>query len=265
MSRQPPPRWRRTLRQIHANFTGWELDPVALFRRVRALPHYFRNAAHYRRLNRRPNFSIRVGEALYKSYDRYSPAGTGIGHYFHQDLWAARHVLRTDGGIHVDVASRLDGFVAQVLARRPVIYVDIRPLRCNVAGLEYRRGSLLELPFPDGSVSSLSCLHVIEHIGLGRYGDKVDPAADLAGAAELGRVLAPGGMLLVGTPVGVERMCFDAHRVYDPSTIQAAFAGLTLKEFSLIDDAGFRVIENADFDLARRCSYGCGLFRFTKP
>jgi SAM-dependent methyltransferase len=265
MSRRLRHGWRRTLRQIHANFAGWELDPVALVRRVRALPHYFRNAADYRRLNRRPSFSIRLGEAQYKSYDRYSPAGSGIGHYFHQDLWAARHVVKADGGMHVDVASRLDGFVAHVLTRRPVIYVDIRPLWCSVAGLEYRRGSVLELPFPDDSVASLSCLHVIEHIGLGRYGEKVDPVADLAGAAELSRVLAPGGMLLVGTPVGVERLCFDAHRVYDPSTILTAFAGLTLQEFSLIDDGGARVIENADFDHARRCSYGCGLFRFTKP
>ena len=112
---------------------------------------------------------------------------------------------------------------------------------------------------------SLSCLHVIEHLGLGRYGDPVDPEAFRLGAAELCRVPTPGGHLLLGTPVGRERLCFDAHRVFDPATIVSAFADLTLAEFNLITDAGDIIQANASFDDARACTYGCGLFVFTRP
>jgi SAM-dependent methyltransferase len=121
------------------------------------------------------------------------------------------------------------------------------------------------MPFDDDSVPSLSSLHVIEHIGLGRYGDTVDPNGYLKAAAELCRVLAPGGRLLLGTPVGRERVCFDAHRVFDPETIVQAFEELVLAEFLLIDDAGRGVIAGASFEQARRCEYGCGLFVFEKP
>jgi SAM-dependent methyltransferase len=121
------------------------------------------------------------------------------------------------------------------------------------------------MPFKDGSIASLSSLHVIEHVGLGRYGDPVDPAGYLKAAAELSRVLAPGGRLLLSTPIGHERTCFDAHRVFDPQTVIQAFGNLALIEFSLIDDEGRRIIADATFDHARRCEYGCGLFVFQKP
>lgn len=120
------------------------------------------------------------------------------------------------------------------------------------------------MPFEDNSVISLSSLHVIEHIGLGRYGDSVNPEGWLLATKELSRVLAPGGRLLVSTPVGRERLCFDAHRIFDPETILKAFDQLTLKEFSLIDDQGQGIITNATINQARKCNYGCGLFVFER-
>lgn len=107
-----------------------------------------------------------------------------------------------------------------------------------IDGLEFRKGSVLEMPFEDNSMMSLSCLHVIEHLGLGRYGDPVNPESYLQAAKELTRILAPGGVSIVGIPVGRERLCFDAHRVFDPKTILNAFSQLNLREFSLIDDKG---------------------------
>ena len=104
-----------------------------------------------------------------------------------------------------------------------------------------------------------------EHVGLGRYGEELNPRGHLDAARELARVLAPGGELLVGVPIGRGRLCFDAHRVLDPQTVVDAFAGLKLSEFSLVDDRGSEVQTNASFDLARRCSYGCGLFAFRNP
>jgi len=149
------------------------VDPAELFRRWRGLPYYLRNADLYRRTEK-GEFPIRLRDLYYTAYERFSPAGTARGHYFHQDLWAPRHLYRRQVRNHVDVGSRVDGFVAHVLPFCDVEYVDIRPLDADIPGLTFRHGSILELPFEDGSVPSLSSLHVIEHIGLGRYGDPVD-------------------------------------------------------------------------------------------
>jgi SAM-dependent methyltransferase len=200
----------------------------------------------------------------YRSHDRFASAGTAEGHYFYQDLWAARLLLENHVKEHVDVGSRLDGFVGHILPFCRVCYVDIRPLNVQLEGFEFRRGSILEMPFEDNSISSLSSLHVIEHVGLGRYGDRVEPDGYVRAAKELARVLAPNGCLLLGTPVGKERLCFDAHRIFDPQTVVDAFGSLRLVEFSLIDDKGQGILRNATFDQAKSCSYGCGLFVFKK-
>ena len=56
-----------------------------------------------------------------------------------------------------------------------VTFIDIRPLELKLDRYTGKKGSIVALPFGDGSVSSLSCLHVVEHVGLGRYGDPIDP------------------------------------------------------------------------------------------
>jgi len=123
----------------------------------------------------------------------------------------------------------------------------------------------VQLPFEDNSVSSLSCLHVIEHVGLGRYGDPIEPGAWLKGLAELSRVLSPAGQLLLGTPCGRRRLQFNAHRVFDPGDIIQALPSLCLEEFSLIPDEGSTSwVENADPRAVSHLEYACGLFRLTK-
>jgi len=199
------------------------------------------------------------------TWERFETSGHARGHYFLQDLWAARHVCRHSAARHIDVGSSVGGFVAHVASFRPVVYVDIRPLECLVPGIEWQAGSILQLPFEDNSVSSLSCLHVIEHVGLGRYGDPVEPGAWLKGLAELSRVLSPSGQLLLGTPCGRRRLQFNAHRVFDPGDIIQALPSLCLEEFSLIPDEGSTSwVENADPRAVSHLEYACGLFRFTK-
>jgi len=246
-------------------FRQFFFDPLLTARTWRALPVYLRNRAAWRRLNTDPRFRPLWCDSHFCTTDRTEAAGAAHGHYFWQDLWAADELRRRGVREHVDVASRLDGFVAHVLPWCRLTYVDIRPLELQHPNFLFSSGSILALPFSDCSVPSLSCLHVIEHIGLGRYGDPIDPYGHLLAARELARVLAPGGYLLVGTPVGKERVCFDAHRVFDPDTIVSAFAPLELCEFHLIvDDNAVGVRRDASFSDARACSYGCGLFLFTR-
>ncbi|MEJ2672824.1 MAG: DUF268 domain-containing protein [Deltaproteobacteria bacterium] len=153
---------------------------------------------------------------------------------------------------------------AHILPFCEVIYVDIRPLNQDIEGFVFKQGSILNLPFDDNSIPSLSCLHVIEHIGLGRYGDPVEPDGYLQAARELVRVLQPGGIMLLGIPVGKERLCFDAHRIFDPQTVVKIFQPLVLEELRFIDDNGNMCSQDTTFQEAQEFRYGCGLFLFYK-
>jgi SAM-dependent methyltransferase len=261
-------RLRNALRRPHHFFSRWLFDPVrisgSMVNTARAIPVYARNVARYSRLNERPAFAVSVADAWFRSFDRFEAAGSVPYHYFHQDLWAARKLYDAGTRVHVDVASRIDGFVAHALTFCHITYVDVRPIDLQWEGFTFKRGLITDLPFADGSVNSLSSLHVIEHIGLGRYGDPVDPEGSWKAARELTRVLAPEGRLLIGVPTGRERVCFDAHRIFDPATIRDMFAGLELADFSFIDDEN-RFIRNGSFEDARVANYGCGLFEFRKP
>ena len=106
-------------------------------------------------------------------------------------------------------------------------------------------------------------MHTIEHIGLGRYGDEIDPEGDIKSINELKRVLKPGGDLLFVTPVGTPKIEFNAHRIYSYEQIIEYFSPLQVKEFSLIPDNG-GLITNADPSLVQQQTYGCGCFWFKK-
>lgn len=202
------------------------------------------------------------GELYPQLHDRL-PTSAYDTHYFHQDIWAARHVAKFAPARHVDVGSRVD-LVGFLTAITHVTFVDIRPLEAQLEDFESIAGSVLAMPFEDASVNSLSCLHVAEHIGLGRYGDDLDPQGSVKAAAELARVLAPGGQLLFSGPVGAPRTCFNAHRIHAPEQIVEMFEGLTLTEFGGIDDAGTYVVRR-ELDELAGAKYACGLFRFTRP
>lgn len=195
--------------------------------------------------------------------DFRAEAGVAHGHYFRQDLWAARRIFAARPTLHVDVGSRIDGFVAHVLSFMPVTVVDIRPLTSTIEGLTFRQGDMCRLDFPSDSIPSISCLHAIEHVGLGRYGDPIDPDGWLTAMRELGRVLAPGGRLYLGTPIGRERLAFNSERIFDPRTVLAAFPSLRLVSFDAVDD-GDRLVTNADPVRLAEASASCGLFEFTK-
>ena len=186
-------------------------------------------------------------------------------HYVFHTAWAARIIAAQRPILHVDISSSLY-FVGIASAFVPVIFLDYRPARLGLSNLVSGQASILALPFRAGSLGSVSCLHVVEHIGLGRYGDPLDPSGDVKAITELKRVLAPGGSLLFVTPVGRPRIRFNAHRIYAHQQIVEAFAGLSLKQFALIpDDPRQDLLLDATPELADQQKYGCGCFWFQRP
>jgi len=181
-------------------------------------------------------------------------------HYTYHPAWAARVLAQTRPEYHVDISSILS-FSTIVSAFVPVKFYDYRPADLKLNNLESGFADLKKLSFADNSIPSLSCMHTIEHIGLGRYGDEIDPQGDIRSINELKRVLTHGGDLLFVTPVGKPRIEFNAHRIYSYEQIVEYFSPLILKEFSLIPDAG-GIITNADPGLVKEQNYGCGCFWF---
>ena len=191
------------------------------------------------------------------SFDRHNVYQTG---------WAARKVREINPPFHVDISSSLY-FVSILSAFIPVKFYDYRPAELYLDRIESNQGNLTNLPFPDSSIESLSCLHTVEHVGLGRYGDPMDPDGDLKAIKELIRVLRPGGSLLLVTPIGGKAIIeFNAHRIYTYDLICEYFKDLELKEFSLIHEhtRDGSIILNASREDANKEHYGCGCFWFTK-
>lgn len=183
-------------------------------------------------------------------------------HYVYHPAWAARILAETQPVRHVDISSTIH-FCTIVSAFVPVDFFDYRPpAPLKLDNLTTGYADLMHLPFADRSVSSLSCMHVLEHVGLVRYGDPLNPKGVLHAAQELIRVLQPGGTLLVVVPVGRPRIVYNSHRIYSSAAVIDAFRGLDLREFSLIKDAGSTEVfeRGASMKLTDTQLYGCGCY-----
>lgn len=203
--------------------------------------------------------------------DYYKEAGTPHKHYFAQDIWGARKIYLANPSKHYDVGSRVDGFLAHLLTfRDEVNYIDIRPLPYQVSGLHFTQSDATNLEnIETESIESLSSFHAIEHFGLGRYGDPIDPEGSFKALSAFQRVLKPNGKLYLGVPIGPEnKLIFNAHRIFNPQTIVVHLDKMKLEEFAIVvgDSACADDIELSDFEETCRTvpEYSCGLFVFTK-
>jgi SAM-dependent methyltransferase len=203
--------------------------------------------------------------------DRQPALGAAAGtssfdrHYVYHVAWAARVLAELRPERHVDISSLLF-FNAVASAFVPIDFYEYRPAEIELDRLTSRHADLTALPFDDASIPSLSCMHVVEHIGLGRYGDPLDPRGDLVAMLQLQRVLARGGTLLFVVPVGRPRVQFNAHRIYGYEQVLEGFRGLRLVEFALIPDSAEtgNLMRHADPSLVSEQRYACGCFRFER-
>lgn len=210
-----------------------------------------------------------------KSYpclaERNVDSGAASGHYFHQDLLVAREIFKRAPERHVDIGSRIDGFVAHVACFREIEVFDIRPLPAKVPNISFVQADLMS-PLDSRLVEycdSLSYLHALEHFGLGRYGDQVNFDGHILGLNNLYKILKPRGRLYLSVPIGKQRIEFNAHRVFSIAYLLELLEGkFTIEKFSYVNDKG-DLVEDVDVHSEPasnnfHCKYGCGIFELVK-
>ena len=248
-------------------------SPRATISSCKGLPAYLRDYRTFRRQMRESKYgqTFPLGMPFPCLADRFAESGETKGTYFHQDLLVARRVFRNNPATHVDVGSRIDGFVAHVASFRKVTVLDIRALPSTIPNVDFVQVDMMG-KLPErliASTDSLSCLHAMEHFGLGRYGDPVRFDGYLLGMENLYRILKKGGKLYFSVPIGPQRVEFNGHRIFSVQHLLDLFAEkYKIDAFSYIDDESV-FHEQVPFDAALvknsfGCSRGCGIFELTK-
>lgn len=240
------------------------IDPIVALRALQGLPRFVRDYFRFR-----AGYSGRL-ELLPCLHDWYEEGGATKLEYFWQDLLVARAIFEARPEKHVDIGSRVDGFVAHVASFREIEVFDVRPITAQVPGVTFRRADLMQpADGMTGYCDSLSCLHALEHFGLGRYGDPIDPKGFERGLANMAALLRKGGAFYLSVPIGAERVEFNGQRVLDPRAIidLAMTNALELREFKVIRQGGkveALAVDDPQFsDLANQ-RYALGMFTFTK-
>ncbi len=211
-------------------------------------------------------FKLSLKDAFPQIKDRTIETGFDR-HYVYHTSWAARVVKEINPEFHTDISSSLF-FSGIVSAFVPVHFYDYRPANLGLSNLQSSKADLHNLGFADKSIHSLSCMHTIEHIGLGRYGDPIDGLGDLKAIKELKRVTAENGSLIIVVPIGKPKIEFNAHRIYSYEQIMSYIedSEFKLKEFTFIfenaKDGG--MVRNADPALSQNADYACGCFWFVR-
>jgi hypothetical protein len=231
---------------------------------------FFRNYLQF--VNQRKNSSheFTFGKLHPCLRDWHDLSGTASGHYFHQDLLVAQKIYAENPVKHVDVGSRIDGFVAHVAAFRQVEVFDVRPLQSPHPNIIFVQADFMgDCTKLAHYCDSLSCLHALEHFGLGRYGDVVDFEGHLKGFRNLVSILKIGGTLYFSVPIGPQRVEFNAHRIFDLPYLMRLFEKqFRVDTFSYVDDVGDlhqdAPTSGNSFENSFACSYGCGIFELTK-
>lgn len=238
------------------------LYQIALY--LKTYPSY---VAHYRQFVKAKDKRFAISwSGRYPSLEDNTGGHPYDFHYVYHTSWAARRLKKIKPTKHIDISSSLY-FSTIASAFVPIDFYDFRLVDISLSNLHSKEGNLMKLPFKTDSLASLSCMHVVEHIGLGRYGDPIDPQGDIKAINELKRVVQKGGSLLFVTPIGAKaKIAFNSHRIYTKAMILSYFKEFKLKEFAYISEhhpeKGLQTNPSAR-DLAKD-SYSTACFWFIK-
>ncbi len=242
---------------------------VTFWDNLTGLPFYYCDWREFKK-QRGDDTTFRLGTPYPVLDERNSESATVSRLYFYQDLHVARLIFKNLPNRHVDIGSRIDGFVAHVAVFRPIEVLDVRPQSMVVENVVFKQADLMVLP--DDMLNycdSISSLNAIEHFGLGRYGDPIDYFGYLKAIRNITKILQKGGVFYFSVPIGRQRVEFNAHRVFAVAYLLNLFeADYRVRSFSCIDDAGnFHQdvsIDPASVETNYGCRFGCGIFELVK-
>ena len=261
---------KKVLIRVYQIFQIFGFDPIKLINSIRGLSFYFRDLLKIKG-QKGLDDNFKFGPIYPILDERFSEAGTMSGHYFHQDLFVARQIFINNPIRHIDIGSRTDGFVAHVAVFRRIEILDIREQSEKIENIVFKKANLMMQLSNDliDCCDSLSSLHVIEHFGLGRYGDPIDYTGHLKAIENISKMLKKRGKFYFSVPIGSSRIEFNAHRVFSIRYLLDLFKDkFILNSFSYIDDKG-NFFKNAklnqhEINTNFGCQYGCGVFILTK-
>jgi hypothetical protein len=238
---------------------------------VRGIPSFLKDYREFRRQAKQSRMVFPFGKFYPCIEDKDQKSGTASGHYFHQDLLIASKLYINKPVKHVDIGSRIDGFVAHVASFREIEVFDIRELTGVIQNVNFRRLDIMDRDFAlIDYCDSVSCLHALEHFGLGRYGDKVDYNGHLLGWENIYKMLKKGGKCYFSVSIGVQRIEFNAHRVFSLAYVMNNMIGSRYKvdSFSYVNDKGDlvkdAVLDEISLESSFSLNYGCGIFELSK-
>ena len=247
------------------------LNPRNTIQALSKLPKYFNDKKKISDQIEVDARKFQFGNSYPCLFDEEDEGGNAKGHYFHQDLLVARKIFENNPQKHVDVGSRIDGFVSHVASFREIEVFDIRKLNSKIPNIKFTQADLMKDLGESlyNYTDSLSCLHTLEHFGLGRYGDKIKFDGYLDGFKNLYNLLKQGGKFYFSVPIGPQRIEFNAHRVFSVKyLLEIISPKYMIDSFSYVDDKGnlFENVELTENDISKDfdCNYGCGIFDLTK-
>lgn len=271
---------KHQLKIIYHTITSLGIDPLKAIHTIRGYPTYFYNLLKLKSTIRHKNSkttpnSVKKFGNIYPITDEFSTtAGTASGQYFHQDLLVANYIYRCKPRVHLDIGSRIDGFIAHLLSfEQETILGDVRPIEIQNPNISFIRLDMTEKLDKSfiGKYESVSCLHAIEHMGLGRYGDPVNAWGHYLALHNLTQLLKVKGKLYLSHPTGKKsRIEYNAHRVISLGECREMFAknGLKVTKFAYVDDSKNLIkIKNndyIDYQSSYGLEYGCAIWTLEK-
>jgi SAM-dependent methyltransferase len=256
-------------RQLYRIAKVFGFDTRRFLYSIQGVPKYFSNLKTLKR-QKGSDQSFPFGSKFPILDDWYAEAGVAFGHYFHQDLFVAQRIFKANPKRHIDIGSRIDGFVAHIASFRTVEIIDIRDLKSNIENVLFTKADLMNLPVNlINSTDSISSLHAIEHFGLGRYGDPIDYFGYQKALENIRHMLKEGGKFYFSVPIGEQRIEFNAHRVFAVRYLVDLFqTDYQIDSFSFVDDNGDlhkdQPLSEERIEKNFGCHYGCGIFEMTK-
>ena len=237
------------------------LDPIRFARGLKNLPKFFFDLIKFRSITT-VGGKFRISPVLNDFDDQ---AGSADGHYFWQDLIAAQWIHSLNSKTHLDIGSRIDGFIAHLLTFREVTLLDIRPMKHKIPKLTVILANAQNSLSEDvGKFSSVSSLHSIEHFGLGRYGDSLDPSGHEKGLIAISECVDIGGSLIVSFPIGESAVEFNEQRIIDPDWPVQVLENFELNNFVLIPWKGVPNSQQSPQQVDKSKSGQAGLYWFIR-